>query len=282
MNHGRIILCIDDFGLSEGIDEAVIALIDDGRMTATSVMVGGPTAEQNAARLLARADLADIGLHLTLTDLAPLGAMPGFAPQGVPPRLGPLVAKGVAMLLPYSEIKAEIGRQIDRFEALFGRAPDHVDGHQHVHLLPQVRNALMAHFDSGRLRADRTYVRSCAEPMARIVRRGIEVPKTAFLSLLAGGLVRECATRGIRTNDSFRGVTAFRTDRPFGDTFRLFLDAGGRVPLAMCHPAIGGPFHATDPIGAARMLEYAYYAGPAFAADLAAAGMKPARMRDFS
>lgn len=283
-----LILCIDDFGLAEGIDDAVLALVDDGRATATSVMVGGPTVALDAPRLAAVADRVDIGLHLTFTDLAPLGPMQTFAPAGEPPRLSTLVLKGLGMLLPYVEIKAEIGRQIDRFEDLFGRMPDHVDGHQHVHLLPQIRSALMEFFDAGRLKPGRggddggTYIRSTLEPFAAIRRRGIEVPKAAFLSVLARGMAVECRRRGIPVNDSFRGVTAFRTDRPFKDVFRPFLAGEGARPLAMCHPAIGGPFHATDPIGAARMLEWAYFSGDDYPADLARAGLTPMRMRDFA
>ena len=51
-----IVICADDFGLSAGIDAAVIDLIGNGRLSATSVMVAGPDAAVSAAALLARRD----------------------------------------------------------------------------------------------------------------------------------------------------------------------------------------------------------------------------------
>jgi predicted glycoside hydrolase/deacetylase ChbG (UPF0249 family) len=34
------------------------------------------------------------------------------------------------------QVEVEMQAQIDRFELLMGKKPFHVDGHQHVHLLP--------------------------------------------------------------------------------------------------------------------------------------------------
>src|SRR5215211_4736326 len=84
-----------------------------------------------------------IGLHLNLTAGRPLGPMPGFAPRGSFPGNGEMIARALAGRLPREEISAEIERQLDGFEAAFGRAPDFVDGHQHVHVLPGVRSELL-------------------------------------------------------------------------------------------------------------------------------------------
>ena len=40
-------------------------------------------------------------------------------------------------------LDAEIAGQFAAFAGAFGRAPDYVDGHQHIHLFPQVREALL-------------------------------------------------------------------------------------------------------------------------------------------
>jgi len=267
-------LCADDFGLSDGVDLAILDLIRRGRLSATSCMVGAPALAGHAHELNDLGALADIGLHLTFTDLPPRGPMPSLCPDGRPPSLRTLMQRAFTNGLAYREIKAEIGRQIDRFVTLFGRPPDFVDGHQHVHLLPTIRRALFDHYRDGHL-PPTTAIRNCAEPAPAILRRGIEVPKTLFIAGLSFGLARAARSLGIATNDSFRGVTAFHVDRPFGPTFRRFLTGPGRRPLAMCHPGLPDmPPHATDAIAAARPLEYAYLAGEDFAADLAAAGIE--------
>ena len=59
------------------------------------------------------------------------------------PRPARLAAARFCGLLDIEEIRAEIGRQLDRFEQPRLCAPDHIDGHQHVHVLPGVRQALL-------------------------------------------------------------------------------------------------------------------------------------------
>jgi len=276
-----LVLCADDFGLGEEIDEAILALIGAGRLTATGCMVAGPVFRRDAARLAPFADRIDIGLHFTLTDLPPLAPMPRFAPDGRPQRLGSVLARALTGRLVYEEIAAEIGRQVGRFREVFGRSPDFFDGHQHVHVLPVVRRALFAAFDDGTLDARATWVRDCHEPAAAIVRRGIEVPKTLFVSMLSAGMAREAAARGIRVNDGFRGVTAFATDQSYRANFRRFLTGAGARPLAMCHPAMPGHGRRpADPIAGARQDEWAYFSGEAFPADLAAAGVRLRRMSE--
>lgn len=276
-----LVLCADDFGLTSEVDAAILALIEAGRLTATGCMAGGPRLADDAPRLARLADRADVGLHFALTDLPPLGPMPGFAPDGRPPRLGSVLVGALTGRLPYVEIAAELRRQVERFRALFGRDPDFVDGHQHVHVLPGVRRALLAAFDEGLLDARRTWVRDCREPVAAIVRRGVEVPKTVLISALSAGLAHQARARGIRVNDGFVGVTGFATDGSFGATFRRFLDGAGRRPLAMCHPGRpDGAADPDDPIAAARHDEWAYLSGDAFPADLGAAGVRLVRMSD--
>ena len=279
MRSCELVLCADDFGLGEEIDEAILRLIEAGRLTATGCMVAGERFALDAPRLAALADRAEIGLHLALTDLPPLGPMPTFAPGDRAQRLGSVLARALTGRLVYAEIAAEIGRQVGRFREVFGRSPDFVDGHQHVHVLPTVRRALFAAFEDGTLDARTTWVRDCHESVATIVGRGIEVPKTLFVSLLSAGMAREAAARGILVNDGFRGVTAFATDRSYRANFRRFLEGAGSRPLAMCHPARPGAGGASgDAIAAARHDEWAYFSGDDFPADLAAAGVCLGRM----
>ncbi len=264
-------LCADDFGLSDGVSLGIIDLIRRGRLSAASCMMAGAALEPHARELGQLRDKADIGLHLTFTDLAPIGAMPRVMRDGQVAALGALMRSAFAGGLDRGEIRAEIDRQINRFEVVFGHAPDFVDGHQHVHLLPVIRHALFDAFREGRLPRT-TAVRNCAEAPSAILARRVEIPKTLFISALSSGIASTAARLGVPTNDSFRGVTAFDTDRPFGPTFKRFLAGTGRRPLAMCHPALPGYVaDPTDVIASARPLEYAYLASDEFGADLEAA-----------
>jgi chitin disaccharide deacetylase len=47
-------------------------------------------------------------------------------------------------LLRREMVESEISSQVQAFIAAFGRLPDFVDGHQHVHLFPQIRDALLS------------------------------------------------------------------------------------------------------------------------------------------
>lgn len=273
-----LVLCADDFGLSRGIDVAVVDLVRRGRLSAVSCMVGGSDFEAGAAELAALSDRTDIGLHLTLTDLAPLGAMPKFAPGGEPPTIETLIRRALAGRLDYTEISAEIGRQVDRFVAVIGRPPDFVDGHQHCHVLRTVRRALLDQVRARRRFGARLWIRSCHEPLAEIRRRRIEVPKTAFIALLSRGMAKQARAAGAETNDSFRGVTGFGTRPSFRTAMQRFLAGAGDRPLIMCHPAAPGhPADPTDAIMPARLGEYDYLGGEHFPADLDAAGRRVVR-----
>lgn len=267
-------LCADDFGLSPGIDAAILALIDQGRLTATTVMAAGPDLAATAPALAARGRRAEIGLHLTFTDLPPLGPLPKLMPEGRPPALGALIRRALTGKLDAGEIAAEVDRQVAHFKALFGRAPDFVDGHQHVHVLPGIRSALLAAFADGRLDPAHTWLRDPTPSRAAWTIAGWPRQKALVVAALATGFARAARGRGIAANAGFLGYTAFRADGSFGDVFAAQLAAAGPAALAMCHPsAATGDTPFPDPIAAARLDEMAYLASDRFAADLARHGL---------
>ena len=143
MSKHSLILCADDYALSPGVMRGVLDALAKGRLNATCAMTNRPLWRQAAPELEAFADRADIGLHLTLTFGAPLGPMPRLAPSGELPQLRPLLKAARAGTLPADEIRAEIARQLDAFQDAMGRAPDFIDGHQHVHILPGIRDWLL-------------------------------------------------------------------------------------------------------------------------------------------
>ena len=272
-----LVLCADDYGMSPGISEAICRLLEAGRLSAASCMAIAEGWAAQAGWLKPMAARADIGLHLTLTDHPPLGAMPATAPDGRLPPLPALMRRALARRLDRAEIAAEIGRQIDAFEAAFGAPPAFLDGHQHVHQLPVIRAAVL---DALRNRlAGAAYVRVCWDSPWAILRRGVAVPKTLLIAGLGLRFRRMVAAGGLPANSRFRGVYGFGGDRPYAELFPVFLRNLVPGTLIMCHP--GAPEAApamADPIAARRREEYAYLGSDAFLDALQRSG---ARLRPY-
>jgi predicted glycoside hydrolase/deacetylase ChbG (UPF0249 family) len=271
----KVVLCADDYAIAPGVSRAILGLIDQGRLTATSCMAASAFWPEHADWLRARADRADIGLHFTLTDAAPLSAMPHLAPHGRLPSLGRLMALALLRRLDPDEVAGELDRQLDRFVDAFGRAPDYIDGHLHVHQLPIVRDLVI---DRIRGTAPGAYLRVCDEPVQAILRRRIAVRRARVISALGRGLRRRATQAGIRTNRRFAGVRDFDETAPYRDLLRTFLRDAPAGLLVMCHPGIvDADLAAADRVTTAREDEYRYLAGPEFLGDLADAGASLSR-----
>ncbi len=272
-----LVLCADDYGIAPGVGRGIRALAVAGRLSATSCMTLFPEWAVEADRLGELAGRIDVGLHVTLTDHAPVGAMPGLAPAGRMPALGRLIRLAHLGRIDVAEIAGEIERQLDAFEAALGRAPDFLDGHQHVHLLPGIREAVLGLFGR-RLDRRTTWLRSCAESAARILRRRVDAPRALVIAALARPLDRTADAAGLAMNRGFTGVTSFHRGRSVDGDFAAYLSHGGDRPLVMCHP--GEPdeiLAARDPVAGPRADELAYLAGDRFAALLDARRMTLAR-----
>ena len=291
----RLVLCADDYGLAPGVDAAIRDLIAAGRLTATSVMSLCPHWRPDAAALRELKDKADVGLHFTLTDQPPLGPMPLLAPNGRLPPLGRLMGwayrgklNGAAVR---AEIRAELSRQLDAFTQSWGGPPDHIDGHQHVHQLPGIREAVvdaLAALNSALPGAPAgAYVRLCGEPVAAILRRGVAVPKTLLIGGLGGGLTRMARARGIPANSRFAGVYDFAGKNPFAELMPRFLDGldggSGSRPLVMVHPGLpDAELRRVDSLVEPRRAEYDYLRGPEFAALLERRAIRLTRFAGFA
>ena len=250
----RIALCVDDFGLHEGVNTAVFRLAEAGRVNAVSCMVGAPAWSAAAAQLAALPRLlTELGLHLDFTQ---------WPIRQLPYRLPHLIAAAYARRLPDAALRDEIEVQLDVFEQQAGRAPDYVDGHQHVHQLPRVREALLqalAHRYPGRLpwlRSTRTGARRAVKP--RIIE-----------ALGAAGLSR--AGRLHRFSGRLLGVHDFQADPArYHQLLDGWLAQAHDGDLLMCHPAAPDaartPAAAADPLLSSRASEFAVLSGADFSA----------------
>lgn len=278
-----IVVCADDYGLAPGVCDGIERLIGLGRVSATGCMTGCPAWASRAAglRALVARHPADVGLHLTLSDQAPMaGAAVGRGlggSGGALPPIGRLIALAHGRRLSGVALGEEIRAQLDAFEDAFGGPPDFVDGHQHCHQLPQVRDALLAELVRRGL-AGRAYVRSCRESLAALLARRVAVPKALVVGAIGGRFPRIAAHAGFASNDSFRGIYDFSDRVAYRALFRRFLRGRGRRILVHCHPGrVDAALAAADPLTTPRERELAYLGSAACGEDLAEAGVRPAR-----
>jgi predicted glycoside hydrolase/deacetylase ChbG (UPF0249 family) len=255
-----IVLCADDYGIAPGVSRAIRDLLDRARLSATSCMVVSPDFPAEGPRLAPYFGRADIGLHLTLTQNRSLRS---------------LMLAAYAGGLDSRAMASEVEGQIARFSEIVGRRPDFIDGHQHVHLLPGVRDGVAA--AAARIGA---YVRLTDEPLSSLA-RGVSPGKAAFLSLLARPLARRTRQLGIAHNRGFRGARSFAEAEPFRVLFRRMIKGALPGCLVMCHPGlVDAALSQRDPVRDSREAEYRYLLSEEFPADLAAANLRLARLRD--
>ncbi len=254
----HIIICADDYGISPAVSAAIRDLIARGRINATSVMVASPnfdSAEAAALRDVA-AQRAAIGLHVTLTaPFAPLSD--GFAPlhHGAFLPLGGTLRRAHLRRLQPQALANEIARQFAAFAHAFGRPPDFVDGHQHVQLFPQIRDAFLRVAKDA---APRAWVRQCGR--SGPARRRLTDHKALVLDALSRNFRRRAAAYGLATNPAFAGTYAFRADDAYARLFAAFLDGLPDGGVIMCHPGkVDAALARLDTLTDLREREYAFF-----------------------
>ena len=243
-----IFLCADDFGLNPGVNQGILALAHQGRLSATSCMSLAPAFAQDATAL-AQTPIAT-GLHLSLTE-------PG-ASQWPAQKLRQVIARSLLRQWSIAELKDEIQRQLDAFEDTMQRAPHHVDGHQHIHALPMIREVLLEELQ-------KRY--GSGAPVLRSTRDGGGAPtlRDAFKAkviqaLGSSALLRQATQHHLSTSHALLGVYGFDADESlYLAHLQRWMQAARPDDLIMCHPAISNS--AEDALGEQRVVEYRVLAG---------------------
>ncbi|XP_046496321.1 carbohydrate deacetylase isoform X2 [Equus quagga] len=138
----RLVVTADDFGYCPRRDEGIVEAFLAGAVTSVSLLVNGAAAESAAE--LARRHHIPTGLHANLSEGRPVGPARHSTSSLLSPEgffLGKMgfreaVAAGDVDL---PQVREELEAQLSRFRELLGSDPTHVDGHQHVHVLPGAR-----------------------------------------------------------------------------------------------------------------------------------------------
>jgi predicted glycoside hydrolase/deacetylase ChbG (UPF0249 family) len=258
-----VVLCADDFGLSDGVSRGILELAEAGRLSATGAMTNMPGWRRLAHELKPFEGRIGIGLHLNLTTGSPLGRM-GRLTSGAFLPLKDLLPKALTGSLPVDAIRDEISRQLDAFEELHGAPPAFVDGHQHVHILPVIRRALLKVL-TGRGYAGRLWLRDPSDKTVSILNRRIGRGKAVIVGALAGGFRRSADAAGFDTNMGFSGFAPFDLSVPANRIFEDALKGLGPRPVVMCHPGyVDDELRRLDPAVESRLTELAYLRSDAF------------------
>lgn len=265
----RVCVCADDYALSPGVSRGILQAVVAGRISATSAMANRRDWPRAAAALKPVAGKIAVGLHLNLTLGAPLTNAPQLAPNGSLPSIKALMRAAPSR----AELEAEICAQLDAFGREWGAVPDYVDGHQHVHVIAPVRDALLDAL-SARGLAGRVWLRDSADHITRILRRGTTLPKALGIAWIARDFAKIAAGRGFDTNDGFSGFSAFDPRQSAADGFARHLRAPGPRQLVMCHPGIvDDELAAVDPVTTTREQELAFLLSDEWPACLARADL---------
>jgi hypothetical protein len=268
----HIWLCADDYGIAPGVNAGIRELILRGRLNATSVMTAAPHLSADEVDALEALNAGKkrvaIGLHVTLTaPFAPLSA--DFAPLRES-RFLPhpdLMRAGMTRRLDRERLAIEIATQLRAFVDGFGHLPAFLDGHQHVHLFPQVRDAFLK--VTAEI-APNAWVRQCGR--ARSARR-LRNRKALALDVLSVGLRRKATRLGLATNPAFAGAYDFNKG-DFAALFPRFLAGLPDGGLVMCHPGfVDAELERLDSLTRQREREYAYFSSEQFPKALQAHGI---------
>jgi len=268
-------VCVDDFGLNQGINAAALHLVQMQRVSALSAMTQAPEWPSGAssAREL-DADQVDVGLHFNLT--LPFRGSPALGSMQA------LVAAAHLRMLPKRRIREALLRQLAAFENEMFRAPAHVDGREHVHLLPVIRDVLLDVLVQ-RYRSALPWLRACTLP----------TPATSIGAAMRSHGRKEWLIDRLQGGDGFR-----HSARALGFKLnhRLLGGHGGQVnaseyrallllwlnnaldgDVLVCHPGLSG---IDDLVDRARCVEFAVWADPLLGCVLQGLGIRIAPMSD--
>ncbi|HWG60002.1 MAG TPA: ChbG/HpnK family deacetylase [Candidatus Acidoferrales bacterium] len=240
----ELILNADDFGLTRGVNEAIIRAHREGVLTSATLMANGEAFDDAIAAARANPRLG-VGCHLVLvggTSVADAREIPSLADGAgrLPRTLGALIARVSCGRIRSEEIERELAAQVRKIREA-GLEPTHLDTHKHAHAHPVILEAV------GRL-ANASGIRRVRKPLERVADswRTARPNGDGFARQFLGS-VAMCAAAprfraaarkyGLRSPDHFFGLAA--TGHLDDSLLRGIIDTlpEGRTEI-MTHPGI--------------------------------------------
>jgi chitin disaccharide deacetylase len=259
-------VCADDFGLSTGISTGIARLAQAQRLTAVSCITNTPQWALSAALLASFPKSVDVGLHINLTEGRPLSSrLAKMWPRL--PGLRELIARAHAGWLPRAELRSEVHAQLAALRGATDTAPAFIDGHQHVHHLPVIRQIILD-------MVEHVQPLPALRNTGRVLGPGFALKRWLIEHTGGRALAQELAQRVMPHNPALLGTYDFAEKNYRALMQRWLADLPSEGGLLFCHP---GDATAGDPLlhamASTRQRELAYFESPDWPLDLQAAGV---------
>lgn len=218
----RLIVNADDFGLTSGVNRAIVECFQRGVVTSTTLMVNGVAAVE-AALMAADNPGLGVGLHLNLTSGPPL--MPPEKVKSIVDKDGEFPGLRAALWRLTSgkarthELEDEITAQIDRLIKL-GIRPTHIDSHHHLHAHPRLRSLVKKIGPRHGINRTRGFQMTARSPKALAVAFAARMPSSGSR---------------MSTPDRFSGIEVMG-NRDMATALKRSLALSGDALEFMCHP----------------------------------------------
>jgi hopanoid biosynthesis associated protein HpnK len=208
----RLIVNADDFGLTAGVNRAIVELHRSGVVTSATLLARAVASEE-AVEIARATPSLGVGCHVVLADgnpILPRREIPALVDERTgcfQPTPTALLKRLLAGRIRSSEIEAEAAAQIELLQSK-GVALTHIDTHKHTHVFPAVLRPVLRAAASHGIRAVRNPFEPAwsrrATPRAPKVRR-VEV---SLLRRFEPVFRRIVADEGFMTTDGAIGVLA--------------------------------------------------------------------------
>jgi hopanoid biosynthesis associated protein HpnK len=212
---GRLILNADDFGLTAGVNRAIVELHQAGFLTSTTLMARASATEE-AIEIARSTPSLGVGCHVVLVDGQPalplheVGTLVDSSTGRFHPKLGAFLRRLFMGKIRSSEIEAETSAQISWLQSR-GLRLTHIDAHKHTHMFPAVLRPVLRAAKAAGIRAIRNPFEPAwslrATPCAPFIRQA----EVRLLRLLEPTFRRIVAEEGFTTTDGAIGVLATGT-----------------------------------------------------------------------
>jgi hopanoid biosynthesis associated protein HpnK len=145
----RLIINADDFGLTSGVNRAILQAHQHGVVTSATLIAGG-RAFQEAVQFAQQAPQLNVGCHVVLVDgepLLPPEQVPTLVPAGGQAAhfrsgFGELAAAALRGRIDAAQVEAEAMAQMRKLQAA-GLALSHFDTHKHSQMFPGILRPLL-------------------------------------------------------------------------------------------------------------------------------------------
>lgn len=142
----RLIVNADDFGLTSGVNRAIVEAHNGGIVTSATLMANGPTFSE-AVALSRLASGLSVGCHVVLVDgspVSPVEQVPSLIKREgqFHDSLATFARLAVVGNLDPIQIEAEVTAQIRKLQSA-GVTVSHLDTHKHTHMFPRVLQAVI-------------------------------------------------------------------------------------------------------------------------------------------